>query len=134
MMKYDIVLNDKKYVVEIDDAKVKLLTREDINNSNAANDEDTDDMKYYDVPDFDFEDSGEEKKSIDAQLPGTVIAIKVKKGDTVTKGQVLLVMESMKMENEIISDGDYLIDDILVDVGMNVSKNRKLLLMETAEK
>lgn len=133
-MKYDIVLNNKKYVVEIDETKVKLLTREDIKKSNVASCDEQDDMKYYNVPDFDFEDICEEKTSIDAQLPGTVIAIKVKKGDRVSKGQVLLVMESMKMENEIVSDGDYLIDDILVDVGMNVSKNQKLIVMETVEK
>jgi len=39
-------------------------------------------------------------------LPGTILAIKVTEGDAVTRGQTLVVLEAMKMENEIPSPAD----------------------------
>ena len=44
--------------------------------------------------------------SINAPMPGTVNDIKVNTGDSVKKGQVLLILEAMKMENEIFAPND----------------------------
>jgi biotin carboxyl carrier protein len=41
-----------------------------------------------------------------APMPGTVLKLKVANGDTVKKGQVILILEAMKMENEIVSTAD----------------------------
>ncbi|MDR2634369.1 MAG: biotin/lipoyl-binding protein [Clostridiales bacterium] len=43
---------------------------------------------------------------VDCPMPGTVVGIKVTDGQTVKKGQTLLVLEAMKMENEISSPAD----------------------------
>src|SRR5690554_6101078 len=39
---------------------------------------------------------------VDAPMPGTILAVNVKPGDSVKKGQVLVILEAMKMENEIL--------------------------------
>ena len=59
--------------------------------------------------------------SVKAPMPGTINDIKVNKGDSVTKGQVLLILEAMKMENEIMSPADGVIQDIHVTKGASVS-------------
>ena len=60
-------------------------------------------------------------KTIVAPLPGKVIDIKVKVGDTVTPGQEVVVLEAMKMENSITSDFGGVVKQILVAVGDNVA-------------
>lgn len=44
--------------------------------------------------------------TITAPIPGTIISVNVKEGDAVTKGQVLIILEAMKLENEIVSTVD----------------------------
>ena len=44
--------------------------------------------------------------TITAPIPGTIISVNVKEGDTVTKGQTLIILEAMKLENEIVSTVD----------------------------
>jgi len=56
-------------------------------------------------------------EDIVAPLPGTVIAVKVAVGDQVTAGQVLLVFEAMKMENELVSPRDGTVTEIFVAKG-----------------
>jgi len=57
---------------------------------------------------------------ISAPLPGTIIEIKVKPGDSVAKNDVLLVMEAMKMENNILADKTGTIKSVLKSAGENV--------------
>lgn len=47
-----------------------------------------------------------EGTKVTAPMPGTILKLSVKAGDTVKKGDVLLVLEAMKMENEITSPAD----------------------------
>ena len=42
-------------------------------------------------------------ESINAPMPGNILSVNVAAGDTVKKGQVLMVLEAMKMENEIMA-------------------------------
>ena len=62
-------------------------------------------------------------KTILAPLPGKVIDIKVKVGDTVAPGQEVVVLEAMKMENSITSDFGGVVKQILVAVGDNVASD-----------
>jgi biotin carboxyl carrier protein len=55
--------------------------------------------------------------AITAPLPGNIIDIKVTPGDIIEKGQLLMVMEAMKMENQILSDRKGVVEKILVNVG-----------------
>ena len=59
-------------------------------------------------------------KSLKSPLPGTILAIKVKVGDTVREGQTVAVLEAMKMENEILAEHDGTVTGIHVEKGDNV--------------
>lgn len=56
-------------------------------------------------------------ETINAPMPGNIMNVLVKAGDSVTKGQVLLVLEAMKMENEIMSPRDGVIAGVHVNKG-----------------
>jgi glutaconyl-CoA/methylmalonyl-CoA decarboxylase subunit gamma len=58
---------------------------------------------------------------ISAPMPGTVLKVKVTVGDTVKKGQVLLILEAMKMENEIVSPVDGKVAKLNVEAGKSVT-------------
>ncbi|MCF8227217.1 MAG: biotin/lipoyl-binding protein [Bacteroidales bacterium] len=54
---------------------------------------------------------------ITAPLPGNIIEIRVKPGDIIQKGQLLLVMEAMKMENQVLADRKGVVESIPVNTG-----------------
>ena len=66
-------------------------------------------------------------KTVLAPLPGKVIDIKVKVGDTVAPGQEVVVLEAMKMENSITADFGGVVKQILVAVGDNVASDAIIL-------
>lgn len=57
---------------------------------------------------------------ITAPMPGKILGIKVNPGQAVTKGQVVVVLEAMKMENEIVAPQDGTVAGINVTVGSSV--------------
>jgi biotin carboxyl carrier protein len=65
--------------------------------------------------------------NLKAPMPGLVINIAVEVGQTVQKGDALLILEAMKMENVIKSPTDGIIKNILVKKGDAVEKNQVLL-------
>lgn len=56
-----------------------------------------------------------------APMPGTILDIKVNSGDEVKKGQVMLILEAMKMENEIVAPNDGKVASINVSKGSSVN-------------
>lgn len=65
--------------------------------------------------------------TINAQMPGRVVRVMAKVGDVVTKGQPLLVVEAMKMENEIKTPVDGNVAEVLVVEGQAVETGSKLV-------
>ena len=65
--------------------------------------------------------------AIKAPMPGMVLRIHVKEGDTIKKGDPILVLEAMKMENVIKADGDGVIKRIGVQEKQAVEKNTVLI-------
>jgi biotin carboxyl carrier protein len=63
-------------------------------------------------------------------LPGTVLSINVKEGDTVAAGQTLLVLEAMKMENNIDAERGGVVKSINVQAGATVMEGEVLLVIE----
>lgn len=55
--------------------------------------------------------------AIKAPLPGTIVKVNVREGDSVTKGQTILTMEAMKMENSVMAEADGVIQAIRVKEG-----------------
>lgn len=68
-----------------------------------------------------------------APMPGLVVDILVKPGDDVKKGDGLLVLEAMKMENKLVSANDAIIKSIQVRKGDTVEKNMVLIEFESHE-
>ncbi len=67
---------------------------------------------------------------ITSPMPGTVIAIKVEVGDLVKVGDVLIILESMKIQNEIPAPRDGRIKEIYVAEGKYVRRREPLIAIE----
>ena len=67
---------------------------------------------------------------VKAPLPGSVLRINVKEGDEVNRGDILLVMEAMKMENNIYSELKGRIKSIKVQPGQTVLQGDILMEIE----
>ena len=59
--------------------------------------------------------------TISAPMPGTILSVNVNKGDSVKKGDVLAVLEAMKMENEIVAPNDGTVASVNVAKGAAVN-------------
>lgn len=68
-------------------------------------------------------------KRVDAPLSGNILAIKVKPGDHVKYGQVLLTLEALKMENEIVAPEDAVVKEIYVQTGSAVKVGDLLITL-----
>ena len=66
---------------------------------------------------------------ISSPLPGSVISVAVTEGQAVKKGDTLLVLESMKMENPILSDCDGTVTKIAVAAGQSVMQDDLLVVI-----
>ncbi|MBD8936040.1 MAG: biotin/lipoyl-binding protein [Anaeroglobus sp.] len=60
------------------------------------------------------------KSGVKSPLPGVILDIKVNVGDTVKKGQVIIILEAMKMQNDIPAPQDGTLTEVRVAVGDNV--------------
>ncbi|ABB15005.1 biotin/lipoyl-containing protein [Carboxydothermus hydrogenoformans] len=67
---------------------------------------------------------------IKAPMPGVVVAIKVKPGDTVGPQDVVITIEAMKMENEITAGRSGVVDQILVAEGDTVQAGQVLITLK----
>ncbi len=74
--------------------------------------------------------SAQVEKNIKAPMPGLVLEVKVKVGDTVEEGDALLILEAMKMENVIKAGGTSTISAVHIDKGNTVEKGQLLIEME----
>jgi biotin carboxyl carrier protein len=62
-----------------------------------------------------------------APMPGRIVRVLVEKGETVAKGAGLLVLEAMKMENEIQAPAEGVVDEVLVEAGQTVEGGAELI-------
>lgn len=74
--------------------------------------------------------SAEGKQLIAAPMPGKVVKVLVKVGDEVKQGQGLVVVEAMKMENELKSPKDGKVVELFAKEGTAVENNAKLVVVE----
>ncbi len=69
-------------------------------------------------------------KAIVSPMPGRILNFSIKEGDVIEKGDVILTLEAMKMENSVKSDFSGVVNNILVDIDENVSADQKLVTIE----
>ncbi|MDP6461438.1 MAG: biotin/lipoyl-containing protein [Gemmatimonadota bacterium] len=68
-----------------------------------------------------------------APMPGVVVEVLVKPGETVTTGQPVLVLEAMKMQNELTSESDGVVDVVHVAAGDTVESGAVLVSIQPGE-
>ena len=73
---------------------------------------------------------GRSEKAVKSPMPGRVIKIMVAPGDSVSVGQSMLVVEAMKMENEVRAKSAGVVAEVHVVVGQTVEGNAKLLTLQ----
>ncbi len=128
--KYHIIHNDKTYVAEVSDSNfiAKVYTIKINNNSY--------DVSILNAMDLLIKTMGFEVGStkvvnkIIAPMPGLILDISVKVGQTVEEDDSLLILEAMKMENNIISPRSGIIKSIVAKKGAAVEKNQLLIEFE----
>lgn len=70
------------------------------------------------------------KSGVKSPLPGVILDVKVNVGDTVQKGQTVVILEAMKMENNINADKDGKVTAINVSKGESVLEGTDLVIIE----
>lgn len=67
--------------------------------------------------------------TVNAPMPGKVIAVAVTVGQAVKKGDLLLTLEAMKMENEIFAQADAVVSEVLVEAGQTVPAGGPMIVL-----
>jgi biotin carboxyl carrier protein len=77
---------------------------------------------------------GKKKKSgtVSANIPGKVVTVEVNEGDQVTEGQVILILEAMKMQNEIQAPISGTVTIVHCEEGQAIEANIPLVVIEPA--
>ena len=83
------------------------------------------------VPRFHVPGSDGPAGGLTAPMPGAVLHLRVAPGDAVTAGQVLVVLEAMKMEHHIKAPADGRVAEVRVVEGQQVDNGALLLVFET---
>lgn len=74
--------------------------------------------------------SGATAEHVSSPLPGTITEIKVSVGDKVQRGQVVIVMEAMKMANDIVAEHEGIVTEIMVNPGKTVNQGDVLVCLK----
>ena len=117
MKRYNVTVNGNIYQVEVEEVKGEFGTPTSIVESKPVAAEKV--SKPAAAPSVKKSNASGEK--IDSPMPGTIVKINVTEGAKVNKGDVLFVLEAMKMEKEIMSSVDGTIAEINVSKGAAVN-------------
>ena len=83
-----------------------------------------------DTLDYACKEMVNDKTKLVSPMPGKVVKINVKEGDTVNEGTIMMVVEAMKMENNIVASGKAKVKKILVTEGQMVDNKMQLIELE----
>jgi len=126
-MIYVVNINDKIYEVEVEKGKANIIktteTTDQMPKTKIVKIENS-------VPASSVSSNNAAGESVKSPMPGSILDIKVNIGTKVKKGQVLLILEAMKMENEIFATLDGIVAQIMVSKGTNVATNDILMVIQ----
>lgn len=148
-MKYSVTIKNKPYVVEIEDINARPVIAhveghrfevipdinpvgtetklEPITTNLSKGKKDAKEVKYFDLR---KPDPNHNINEMTAPLPGTVIEVFVKEGDIIEAGQVIVIIEAMKMKNSIRSTRAGKIAEVLTSVNQTVAHKQVLVKFE----
>ena len=93
----------------------------------------THDLELVELPRYPISNPDDFSGGLVAPMPGAILATEVKSGDTVSKGDVLIVLEAMKMEHRITAPRDGKVENVHVAIGDQVEKEQLLVSLEEEE-
>jgi biotin carboxyl carrier protein len=134
-MKYIVNVADRSYEVEIEDIHARpVIARVDgqefavspESESKSIPTQETKELKPVEVSRHPM-GPGASRNDLTAPLPGTVVEIFVKTGDYIESGQVILIIEAMKMKNSIRSTRAGTITEVLVSAAQTVAHKQILV-------
>ena len=121
-MKYKVTLNDKVYEVEVEAGKAVLLDEyEACAPAPAA----APAAEAAPTAKVDLK-AGE---PVNSPMPGNILRVEVKEGEQIKAGQLLVVLEAMKMENEILAPHDGTVAQVVVSKGTTVETGSPLIVL-----
>ncbi|WP_307971868.1 biotin/lipoyl-containing protein [uncultured Brachyspira sp.] len=129
---YKITVNGKLYDVLVEEVgeilggvqaskTISTFVNKDNANTNNNNEKQISNKPQDSIP------IDENAISIKAPMPGTILSFNVSVGDTVSEGQVLAILEAMKMENELVAPASGKVKSIHVEKGSSVVENQIIL-------
>jgi biotin carboxyl carrier protein len=129
-MKYIVTINDKSYEVEVERGQASIVKTTQVA---AAPVQET-------VPAAPVTPAAPAAPAaqistvtgelVKAPMPGSILDIKVQQGTSVKKGEVLIILEAMKMESEIVAPRDGVVAQIIIAKGASVSTGDILLALQ----
>ena len=120
-MKYEITLNGKTYEVEVEECEAVITSSVPA----AAPVQQTAPVAEA-AP---SQSVSAEGRSIPSPMPGTILSVNVSVGQAVKSGDVLMVLEAMKMENDISAPCDGTVKQLLVSKGSTVNTDDVLVVI-----
>lgn len=125
-MIYKVTLNGKIYEVEVEKGEAVIQAEYDAALPQAAPQAQATPQAQAAPQQSTVPQAGAGANSICAPMPGTINAVKVAGGQQVKRGDVLFILEAMKMENEIYADRDGKVGQIFVQKGASVATGAPL--------
>lgn len=127
-MTYKVTLHGKVYEVQVEKGEAIMVSVNDVATAPAA-------VATAPVPAAPVAAAAPAAPVVGAgevvtsPLPGNVLTIKVNAGQSVKKGEVMLIIEAMKMENEILAPRDAVISQVVVSKGATVDTGAALIVL-----
>lgn len=135
-MKYVVTINNKKYEVEVEKGEASILKKEVLQNASpkpvtapVSAPASTPAPASAPVQTVNAGSALPNGKPIKAPMPGVILGIKVSSGSKVKKGDTLLILEAMKMENEIVAPVDGVVE-ITTSKGSSVATGDTLAVIQ----
>lgn len=127
-MKYEVFLNNKKYEIEVDESSVALTGVSSVAAPVSAPATPVTAPAQAQAP-VSAPVASANGTSVPSPMPGTILSINVTNGQSVKSGDVLIVLEAMKMENDIVAPCDGVVKQILVTKGSTVDTDQTLVII-----
>lgn len=125
MRKFVVNVNGSKYEIEVDEISVGEAAATAVKSESVKPAQPVEAPKQTAVP---VVSAGNGTK-IESPMPGTILAVNKKAGDTVKAGDAIIILEAMKMENEILAPIDGKIIAIRVQKGATVESGELLAII-----
>lgn len=132
-MIYTVTINNKEYEVEVERGKASILKTREVSIQNtpvpaAAATRVPEVAPAPSVPAAPAVHGGAD--AVKAPMPGTILDIRVNQGARVKEGDILIILEAMKMENEILAPHDGVVTQLFVSKGSSVSTGDSLVSIQ----